>query len=38
MFNEIYNGFVEILKIAPEHEVEYMKKDKGRKPHQVTIS
>lgn len=37
MFNEIYNGFVEILKRGPEEEVEYMKKDKGRIPHLLSL-
>lgn len=37
MFNEIYNGFVEILKRGPEEEVEYMKKDKGRVPHLLSL-
>lgn len=38
MFNEIYNGFIEILKKGPEEEVEYMKKDKGRIPHLLSLS
>lgn len=37
MFNEIYNGFVEILKRGPEEEVEYMKKDKGKIPHILSL-
>ena len=37
MFNEIYNGFVEILKRGPEEEIEYMKKDKGRVPHLLSL-
>lgn len=37
MFNEIYNGFVEILKKGPEEEIEYMKKDKGKIPHLLSL-